>query len=126
MKTKMTLEANLETVDLSRRKIMARVGLVACAVPVLMTMSTSAQAAMGAMGQSKSSAKANGGIGNSRGLSKSSAKRGIGSGKGQGRVNGSGLGVQSPDVTSTEPDFGSEDVGSSDPADDFFIDVGLF
>ena len=125
MKTKMTLEANLETVDLSRRKIMARVGLVACAVPVLMTMSTSAQAAMGAMGQSKSS-KANGGIGNGSGLGGSKANRGIGNGSGLGGVNGSGLGVQSPDVASTEPDIGSEDVSSSDSADDFFIDVGLF
>ena len=43
----MTLETNDETVDLSRRSMMGRFGLMAslaCAAPVLMTMSTTAQA----------------------------------------------------------------------------------
>ena len=47
MKKEMTLETNDETVDLSRRSMMGRFGLmasIACAAPVLMTLSTSAQA----------------------------------------------------------------------------------
>ena len=47
MKKEMILETNDEAVDLSRRSIMGRLGLVAtvaCAAPVLMTLSTSAQA----------------------------------------------------------------------------------
>lgn len=44
MKKEMTLETNDEAVDLSRRSMMSRLGLVASvaiAAPVLMTMSTS-------------------------------------------------------------------------------------
>ena len=47
MKKEMTLETNDEAVDLSRRSMMSRLGLVASvaiAAPVLMTMSTSALA----------------------------------------------------------------------------------
>ena len=47
MKKEMILETNDETVDLSRRSMMGRFGLMAslaCAAPVLMTMSTTAQA----------------------------------------------------------------------------------
>ena len=47
MKKEMILETNDEAVDLSRRSMMGRFGLMAslaCAAPVLMTMSTSAQA----------------------------------------------------------------------------------
>ena len=47
MKKEMILETNDEAVDLSRRSMMGRFGLMAslaCAAPVLMTMSTSALA----------------------------------------------------------------------------------
>jgi len=47
MKKEMTLETNDEAVDLSRRSMISRLGLVASvaiAAPVLMTMSTSALA----------------------------------------------------------------------------------
>jgi len=47
MKKEMLVESNDEAVDLSRRSMMGRFGLVAsiaCAAPVLMTLSTSAQA----------------------------------------------------------------------------------
>ncbi len=47
MKKEMILETNDEAVDLSRRSMMGRFGLMAslaCAAPVLMTLSTSAQA----------------------------------------------------------------------------------
>ena len=47
MKKEMLVESNDEAVDLSRRSMMGRFGLVAsiaCAAPVLMTLSTTAQA----------------------------------------------------------------------------------
>ena len=47
MKKEMILETNDEAVDLSRRSMMGRFGLMAslaCAAPVLLTLSTSAQA----------------------------------------------------------------------------------
>jgi hypothetical protein len=47
MKKEMLLETNDEAVDLGRRSMMGRLGLVAsvaCAAPVLLTISTSAQA----------------------------------------------------------------------------------
>ena len=47
MKKEVLLETNDEAVDLGRRSMMGRLGLVAsvaCAAPVLLTISTSAQA----------------------------------------------------------------------------------
>jgi len=70
MNKNMTLESNEETIDLGRRNIMARFGLmasVACAAPVLMTMSTSAQAGKGGRsgGRANGNAGTNAGGGNS-------------------------------------------------------------
>ena len=62
MKKEMTLETNDEAVDLSRRSMMGRLGLVASvaiAAPVLMTMSTSALARHVGQGKNNNCGKAN-------------------------------------------------------------------
>ncbi len=98
MSKQITMQTNDEAVDLGRRNIMARLGLVAsvaCVAPVLMSISSSAQAAKGGNGKSKGADKANHrSNGNAGGANAgSNGNGGVGNGAGQGAVNGQGAGV---------------------------------
>ena len=89
MRKQITMGTNDEAVDLGRRNIMARFGLmasVACAAPGLMSISSSAQAAKGGNGKSKGGEKANNrSNGNAGGANAgSNGNGGVGNGVGQG------------------------------------------
>ena len=130
MGKQITLETKDETVDLGRRNIMARFGLmasVACAAPVLMTISSSAQATKGGNGKSnrdgngknsggdKAKGHSNGNAGGANAGSRGNG--GVGNGAGQGATNGQGAGVATSD-----PD----PVGGGDTIVDDHIVLGLF
>ena len=118
MDRKMTFETSDETIDLGRRNIMARFGLmasVACAAPVLMTMSTSAQA--GGRGGEKSA-----GHGNSSGHAG-------GTGKGAENSNGTaggGNGGSSNGNSGSNNSNGNGNSGSTPAGEDDPIEIVLY
>ena len=126
MGNQITVETKDETVDLGRRDIMARFGLmasVACAAPVLMTISSSAQATKGGNGKNNRGDKANGrSNGNAGGANAGSrGNGGVGNGAGQGATNGQGAGVATSDPDPVDGGDGGDGTSEDDP-----IVLGLF